>query len=172
MNNMTMSAKEGDVTRQWFVVDAEGQILGRLATEVATLLRGKHKPIYTPSLDCGDFVVVVNASKIAVTGKKLRDKEYIHHTGWPGGFRKTNLEKLLAEHPERVIELAIRRMLPKSRLGRAQFGKLKVYAGAEHPHQAQQPRPFKLGTSGRQLGVPAAGATRSSEHIGKEPQNG
>lgn len=141
----TYSAKPEEVTRQWYVIDAEGQTLGRLATAVADLLRGKGKPLFTPNVDCGDFVIITNADKIKVTGKKSTDKLYRHHTGWPGGFRTTTFEKLIKEHPERVIEHAVRGMLPHTRLGRAQYGKLKVYASAQHPHAAQQPQAFELG---------------------------
>jgi large subunit ribosomal protein L13 len=137
-------AKESDLTRAWHVVDAEGQTLGRLATVVANLLRGKNKPIYTPHVDTGDFVIVVNADKIVVTGKKTTDKIYYHHTGWPGGFRKTNFEKLQASKPAKVVEKAIRGMLPHTKLGAAQFKKLKVYAGPEHPHASQQPTPYEI----------------------------
>lgn len=140
----TYIAKPEEVTRQWYVIDAEGQTLGRLATAVADLLRGKGKPSFTPNVDCGDFVIVINAEKVAVTGKKTTDKKYIHHTGFPGGYRETTFEKLIKEHPERVIEHAVRGMLPHHRLGRAQYGKLKVYAGAQHPHAAQQPKAFEL----------------------------
>ena len=140
----TYMPKESEVTRQWHVVDAEGQTLGRLATVVANLLRGKNKPTYTPNVDTGDFVIVVNAEKIHVTGKKLQDKIYRHHTGWPGGFRQVKLAKLQAEKPTRVIENAVRGMLPHTKLGTAQYGKLKVYAGAEHPHGAQQPVPYEI----------------------------
>lgn len=140
----TYMAKEADVTRQWHVIDAEGQTLGRLATVVANLLRGKHKPTFTPHVDTGDFVIIVNAEKIVVTGKKTSDKLYRHHTGWPGGFRQMNFEKLHAEKPTRVVELAVRGMLPHTKLGRAQYNKLKVYAGAEHPHASQQPTPYTL----------------------------
>lgn len=141
----TYIAKPEEVTRQWYVIDAEGQTLGRLATAVADLLRGKGKPLFTPNVDCGDFVIITNADKIKVTGKKVTDKLYRHHTGWPGGFRTTTFEKLIKEHPERVIEHAVRGMLPHTRLGRAQYGKLKVYASAQHPHAAQQPQVFELG---------------------------
>jgi large subunit ribosomal protein L13 len=140
----TTMAKEGEVVRNWHLVDAEGQTLGRLATVVANLLRGKNKPIFTPNVDTGDFVIVINADKVAVTGKKSSDKEYIHHTGWPGGFRKTTFSKLQGAHPVRIIEKAVRGMIPHSKLGAAQLKKLKVYAGAEHPHAAQQPQPYDL----------------------------
>ncbi|RMD71495.1 MAG: 50S ribosomal protein L13 [Gammaproteobacteria bacterium] len=141
----TYSAKPGAVEQQWYIVDADGQTLGRLATEVARRLRGKHKPEYTPHVDTGDFVIVINASKVRVTGKKARDKIYHHHTGYPGGIRSISFEKLMAKAPERVIEHAVKGMLPKNPLGRAMFRKLKVYAGAEHRHQAQKPQPLKIG---------------------------
>ena len=140
----TFMAKEGEVARTWHVVDAEGQTLGRLATAVAMLLRGKHKAIFTPHVDTGDFVVIINADKIVVTGKKSTDKLYRHHTGWPGGFRQTNFAKLQAEKPIRIIEKAIRGMLPHTKLGAAQYKKLKVYAGAEHPHAAQSPVVYSI----------------------------
>jgi large subunit ribosomal protein L13 len=142
----TYFAKPEEITRHWHLIDAEGQTLGRLATVVADLLRGKGKPLYTPNVDCGDFVIITNAEKVQVTGKKATDKEYIHHTGWPGGYRSTTFNKLIKEHPERVIEHAVRGMLPHSKLGRAQYGKLKVYAGPNHPHAAQQPKAFELKT--------------------------
>jgi large subunit ribosomal protein L13 len=135
----TYSAKPYEVERDWFVVDAQDQTLGRLATRVATLLRGKHKPIYTPHVDCGDYVIVVNADKISVTGQKLDQKIYYRHSGYPGGLRQVTLRRRLETHPERVIESAVRGMLPKNRLGRKMFKMLKVYAGPEHPHEAQQP---------------------------------
>lgn len=137
-------AKAGDVERAWHLVDAEGQTLGRLATVVATLLRGKHKPTYTPHVDTGDFVVIINAEKIVVTGKKSTDKVYRRHSGWPGGFRSVSYDKLHAAKPTRVLEKAIRGMLPHNKLSAAQYHKLKVYAGAEHPHEAQQPKPYAL----------------------------
>ncbi|HSE94195.1 MAG TPA: 50S ribosomal protein L13 [Methylomirabilota bacterium] len=136
--------KETEIERKWFVVNAEGQVLGRLATRVATVLRGKHKPTFTPHLDVGDHVVVVNAEKVHLTGRKLRDKMYRWHTGYIGGLREVNAEKMLRTHPERVIEWAVQGMLPKTRLGRAMAKKLKVYRGAEHPHQAQRPEPLEL----------------------------
>jgi large subunit ribosomal protein L13 len=136
----TYSAKPQEIQREWFVVDAQGQTLGRLATQVATILRGKHKPFYTPHVDCGDFVIVVNAEKVRVTGKKLDEKIYYRHSGYPGGLKQVSLRRQLALHPERVIEAAVRGMLPKNRLGRKLFKKLKVYAGPTHPHQAQKPK--------------------------------
>lgn len=137
----TYIAKEKDVldSRRWFIVDAEKMILGRMASQIASILKGKHKPIYSPHQDVGDFVVVVNAEKIKVTGNKLKDKIYYRHSGYAGGQKATSLERMLQKHPERVIELAVKRMLPKNVLGRQMFLKLKVYAGPEHPHQAQQP---------------------------------
>jgi len=130
--------------RDWYVVDAEGLTLGRLAAKIAPILKGKHKPIYTPHLDCGDFVIVVNADKVRVTGRKLDQKFYYQYSGYPGGIRSTNLRDQLAKHPERVLEAAVRGMLPKNRLGRRMIKKLKVYAGNSHPHQAQQPKPLEL----------------------------
>jgi large subunit ribosomal protein L13 len=140
----TFMANEANVTRTWHVIDAEGQTLGRLSTAVAMLLRGKHKPTFTPHVDTGDFVVIINADKIVVTGKKSTDKLYRHHTGWPGGFRQTNFTKLQAEKPIRIVEKAVRGMLPHTKLGAAQYKKLKVYAGAEHPHAAQSPVPYSI----------------------------
>jgi large subunit ribosomal protein L13 len=133
----THSTKASDIERKWWIIDASGKKLGRLATQAAVLLKGKHKPMYTPHLDVGDFVVVVNAAKIEVTGKKLSDKMYYHHSNYPGGFKSINLEKLLQTHPTRAIEYAVKGMLPHNRLGAAMFKKLKVYAGTEHPHEAQ-----------------------------------
>jgi large subunit ribosomal protein L13 len=140
----TFVVKAGDIEREWFVVDAAGKNLGRLATQIATILRGKHKPTFTPSLDVGDFVIVVNADKIAVTGNKLQEKMYYRHSLYPGGLKEQNLATVLARHPERVIEHAVRGMLPKNRLGRAMIKKLKVYAGNSHPHAAQKPRPLEF----------------------------
>lgn len=140
----TFSAKPSDIQRKWLIVDAEGKTLGRMSTEIARVLRGKHKPEYTPHMDLGDFVIVINASKVRVTGNKLNDKIYYRHTGYPGGIRGQNLKKLLADHPDRVIELAVKGMLPKNALGRAMYKKMKVYAGADHPHEAQQPVEMKL----------------------------
>lgn len=140
----TYSAKQSDIQREWFVVDAAGENLGRLATRIATVLRGKHKPIFTPSMDTGDFVIVVNADKVAVTGRKLDQKMYYRYSGYPGGLTETSLRRMLETHPTRVIEFAVRGMLPKNRLGRAMLKKLKVYAGGTHPHQAQQPKPLDV----------------------------
>ncbi|UCC90100.1 MAG: 50S ribosomal protein L13 [Anaerolineales bacterium] len=143
-NVKTFTAKPHEIQRKWFVVDAQGQTLGRLATQVATILRGKHKPIYTPHVDCGDHVIVINANKINVTGQKLDQKIYYRHSGYPGGLKQVTLRRRLQTHPERVIESAVRGMLPKNRLGRKMFKKLKVYAGPDHPHGAQQPKPLDL----------------------------
>ena len=140
----TYTAKPETVKREWFVVDAEGQTLGRLATEIASRLRGKHKPEYTPHVDTGDYIVVINADKVAVTGAKAQDKMYYRHTGYPGGLREINFDDLQVRKPGRVVELAVQGMLPKNPLGRAMFSKLKVYAGAEHPHTAQQPKELKV----------------------------
>ncbi|MBN2332845.1 MAG: 50S ribosomal protein L13 [Deltaproteobacteria bacterium] len=135
----TFMAKNENVEHAWHVIDAKGKVLGRLATEIADILRGKNKPIYTPHVDTGDFVVVVNAQDIRLTGNKMADKMYHHHTGYPGGIRSISAEKLLDKKPEELIRLAVKGMMPKNRLGRKMFKKLKVYAGKEHPHQAQQP---------------------------------
>ena len=139
MANKTYSAKPLEVERKWYVIDAEGEILGRLATRVANILRGKNKPEYTPNVDTGDFVIVVNAEKIAVTGKKLDQKIYYHHSDYVGGMKETTLREMMAKKPERVIELAVKGMLPKGPLGRQMYTKLHVYAGAEHAHAAQKP---------------------------------
>lgn len=135
---------EKDIERRWLVVDADGAVLGRLATEVATLLMGKHKPMYTPFLDCGDHVVVVNAEKVRLTGNKLADKMYYRHSGYPGGIKEISAGDLLERYPTRLIEKAVTGMLPKTRLGRKMAKKLKVYAGAGHPHEAQAPEPYEL----------------------------
>ncbi|MCJ8170674.1 50S ribosomal protein L13 [Atopomonas sediminilitoris] len=140
----TFSAKPETVKRDWFVVDAEGQTLGRLATEIAMRLRGKHKPEYTPHVDTGDYIVVINAEKVRVTGAKTSDKIYYHHSGFPGGIKSISFEKLIERAPERVIETAVKGMLPKNPLGRAMYRKLKVYAGVDHPHTAQQPQELKF----------------------------
>ena len=140
----TQSAKAGTVERRWWIVDAEGQNLGRLASVIADTLRGKRSPWYTPHVDTGDFVVVVNAERIAVTGNKLQEKRYYRHSGYPGGIKSRTLAEQLDRRPEEVIRMAVRGMLPKNRLGRKQLLKLKVYAGPEHPHEAQQPQPLRL----------------------------
>lgn len=141
----TYSAKPETVKREWFVIDAAEQTLGRLATEVARRLKGKHKPEYTPHVDTGDYIVVINADQVKVTGNKTSDKMYYRHTGFPGGLKSMSFDKLQAHKPEMIIELAVKGMLPKNPLGRAMYKKMKVYAGAEHPHAAQQPQELKLG---------------------------
>ncbi len=132
-------ARPKDIERKWYVIDATDKVLGRLATEVATLLRGKHKPIYTPTIDTGDYVIVINADKIKLTGNKLQQKEYVYHTGYPGGRRTVRYDKLLQSRPEKAIELAVKGMLPHTKLGRAMYRKLRVYAGDVHQHEAQMP---------------------------------
>ncbi|HEX4975666.1 MAG TPA: 50S ribosomal protein L13 [Pseudomonadales bacterium] len=140
----TYNAKPETVKRDWYIVDANDKTLGRLATEIASRLRGKHKPEYTPHVDTGDYIVVVNAGKIGVTGKKRSDKIYYNHTGYVGGMKSVSFEKLVDKHPERALEIAVKGMLPKNPLGRAMYRKLKVYAGAEHPHAAQQPKELAI----------------------------
>ena len=140
----TFSAKPDSVQRDWFLVDADGKTLGRLATEIAHRLRGKHKAEYTPHVDTGDYIVVVNAEKVQVTGNKAKDKTYYHHTGYVGNLKSISFEKLIEKAPERAIQDAVKGMLPRNPLGRTMFRKLKVYAGAEHPHAAQQPQPLNL----------------------------
>jgi len=140
----TFSARPHNIKREWLQIDATGKTLGRLSTEVAKILRGKHKPEYTPHMDMGDYVVIINAEKIVVTGNKRKDKTYYHHTGYIGGIKSISFEKLLATHPERVIETAVKGMLPKGPLGRAMYKKLKVYAGEENPHTAQQPKVLEI----------------------------
>jgi large subunit ribosomal protein L13 len=136
----TVSANKKTVNKQWVVVDAQGEILGRLSTKIAMIIRGKNKPDFTPNVDCGDNVIVINADKVKLTGNKFSDKQYVSYTGYPGGQRFISPKELMAHHPTRVVEKADRGMLPKNRLGRALFGNLHVYAGAEHPHQAQNPK--------------------------------
>ena len=138
----SLSTETARTTRQWYVADADGKVLGRLASRVASVLRGKTKPTYAPHLDAGDFVVVVNAAKVRLTGQKLAKKEYIRHTGWPGGVRRSRAEEVLAKHPTRVVREAVVGMLPRNRLGRRLATKLKIYAGPDHPHQAQRPVPL------------------------------
>ena len=140
----TYSAKTGEVDQGWYVVNAQGKVLGRLASQIATRLRGKHKPEYTPHVDTGDYIVVVNAAKLRVTGKKAQDKTYYRHTGFPGGIRQTSFAKLQATRPERVLQKAVKGMLPKGPLGYAMIKKLKIYAGETHPHSAQQPKPLEI----------------------------
>ena len=132
-------AKPHEVERKWYVVDAEGKTLGRMATEIATVLRGKHKPIYTPHVDCGDYVIVINAEKVQVTGKKFKEKVYKSHSGYPGGLKEITFDKLQAKKPEEIVRHAVKGMLPKGKLGRQMYKKLKVYAGPEHNHKAQKP---------------------------------
>lgn len=144
MSSKTYMAKPGEVTAQWHLVDAEGQVLGRLATRLATILQGKHRPTYTPHVDTGDFIVIVNAEKIAVTGKKAEQKYYRRFTTHPGSYREIPYRRMLVEHPDRIISEAVRRMMPKSRLGAHMLKKLKVYAGPSHPHEAQNPQPLAL----------------------------
>ncbi|GAA6166238.1 50S ribosomal protein L13 [Sessilibacter corallicola] len=140
----TISANPATVKRDWYVVDAEGKTLGRMAAEIASRLRGKHKPEYTPHVDTGDYIVVINAEKVHVTGRKATDKMYYHHTGYIGGIKSISFDKLIEKAPERTVEIAVKGMLPKGPLGRAMFKKLKVYAGAEHPHTAQQPQELNI----------------------------
>ncbi len=140
----TFSAKAEEINREWFLIDAEGKTLGRMASEIALRLRGKHKPEFTPHVDTGDYIVVVNAEKVAVTGNKMNDKMYHHHTGYVGNLKSINLKDLLQKHPERVIEKAVKGMLPKNSLGRQMYRKLKVYAGPEHPHAAQEPKDLEI----------------------------
>jgi large subunit ribosomal protein L13 len=144
----TYSARKGEVERSWWVVDASDKTLGRLASRIAKVLQGKDKPVYTPNIDTGDFVVVINAEKVRVTGKKGSQKSYHSHSGYPGGARSHTLKEMLGKHPERVIRRAVKGMLPKNRLARQQLRKLKVYAGAEHPHAAQQPRQMDIDQPG------------------------
>jgi large subunit ribosomal protein L13 len=138
----TYHQKPSEVQRDWYVIDASGKVLGRLATQISTLLRGKHKPTFTPSVDGGDFVIVVNAEKIVLTGRKPDQKIYYRHTGYPGGLKATPYKVMLAKHPDRILRLAVKRMLPKNRMGRRLLSKLRIYAGPNHPHAAQQPKPY------------------------------
>jgi large subunit ribosomal protein L13 len=140
----TYSPKDSDITRQWHVIDATDVVLGRLASHVAVLLRGKHKPIFAPHVDTGDFVIVINADKLSLSGAKLEDKKAYRHSGYPGGLTAVAYKDLMAKHPERVVEKAVKGMLPKNSLGRKTLSKLKVYAGPTHPHQAQQPQPYEI----------------------------
>jgi len=138
----TYHQKPSEVQRDWYIIDASGKVLGRLATQISTLLRGKHKPTFTPSVDGGDFVIVVNAEKIVLTGRKPDQKIYYRHTGYPGGLKATPYKMMLAKHPDRILRLAVKRMLPKNRMGRRLLSKLRIYAGPNHPHAAQQPKPY------------------------------
>mgnify|MGYP006287580413 FL=1 len=144
MKKYTYSAKQSDNQGKWLVVDAQNAVLGRLASEIAARLRGKHNPLFTPHVDCGDFVIVINADKVKLTGRKMQQKMYYRHSGYIGGLKEINAEKLLQKKPEDVIRHAVKGMLPKNRLGRKMYKKLKVYAGSEHPHQAQQPQALEL----------------------------
>ena len=144
MTTKSFTATPQDIERKWYVVDADGKTLGRLETEVATVLRGKHKPTYTPHMDCGDYVIVVNAEKVEVTGKKRKEKIYKRHTGYPGGLRETTFEKLQEKKPEEIIRHAVKGMMPNGKLGRQMYKKLKVYAGPEHNHQAQKPEVLEV----------------------------
>jgi large subunit ribosomal protein L13 len=145
----TFTPKPADIERAWHVVDADGAVLGRLASQVATLLRGKHKPIYAPHIDCGDHVIVVNAEKVFVSSNKDEDKEYFRYSGYPGGLRRITLRDQRERHPDRIIRAAVKGMLPKGRLGRSMIGKLKIYAGPTHPHAAQQPKVLELPSARR-----------------------
>ena len=145
MSTFIPSGKNLEQSRKWFVIDADGKTVGRLATEAARILMGKNKTTYTPYIDVGDHVVIINAEKVVFTGNKLQDKVYRHHTGWPGGLKEITAQKQLQKHPERILEFAIRGMLPKNKLGRHMGKKLKVYAGTDHPHKAQQPEVYELG---------------------------
>ncbi|HCO18098.1 50S ribosomal protein L13 [Gudongella oleilytica] len=137
-------AKANEIERKWYIIDAENKVLGRLATEIATILRGKNKPIYTPYVDTGDFVIVINADKVKLTGKKLDQKNYTYHTGYPGGLRQIPYRNLIVKNPEKIIELAVKGMLPKNSLGRSMYRKLKVYRGTEHGHEAQKPEVYEF----------------------------
>ena len=144
LNVNTYSTRPKDIQHDWYIVDAQGETLGRLATKIAAVLKGKHKVIYSPSMDTGDYVVVINAEKVTATGRKMDEKIYYRHTGFPGGLRQINLRGQLAVHPDRVLKAAVKGMLPHNRLGRAMFKKLKVYAGTEHPHAAHKPKKLEL----------------------------
>lgn len=137
-------AKPSDIEHKWYVIDATDKVLGRLATEVATLLRGKHKPMYTPTIDTGDYVIIINAEKIRLTGNKMQTKEYVYHTGYSGGQRRVTYDKLMEKHPTKAVELAVKGMIPHNRLGRQMYKKLKVYAGPDHGHEAQQPEVYEF----------------------------
>jgi len=144
MQQRTFMAKEADLEKEWFIVDATGQRVGRLASEVAAVLRGKHKPTYTPHIDSGDYVIVINADKVELTGNKMSDKKYYRHSQYPGGLKVRSAGEMMAKNPEKLIELAVRGMLPHNRLGRRQLRKLKVYSGPDHPHAAQKPQPLAI----------------------------
>lgn len=161
MNPKTYSAKREELEARWYVLDAEDQILGKVATTAATILRGKHKPTFTPHLNCGDYVIVINAKKIAVTGDRLDQKIYYRHSGYPGGLRQETLRQALLKHPERVIERAVKGMLPHNRLGADILHRLKVYAGPTHPHEAQQPVPWSPPTAEQVLAMQGQTAAKS-----------
>jgi len=144
MPRRTFSAKPHEVQQGWHLVDAEGQVLGRMASRIARILQGKHRPVYTPHVDTGEFVIVVNAKKIRLTGKKMDQKVYRHYTGWAGGLRETTVREKLRKKPAEVVRLAVRRMMPKTKLGRRMLKKLKIYAGSDHPHEAQRPQPLDI----------------------------
>ena len=144
MNNKTYVPSAKDIERKWYVVDAKDVVLGRLATEVATILRGKHKPTFTPNMDCGDYVIIINAGKVALTGKKLTDKIYYKHSGYSGGLKTRTVKEMLEKQPQKVVEFAVKGMLPKNKLGNKMYKKLFVYCGEEHPHQAQKPEVYHL----------------------------
>ncbi len=143
----TYAAKEVEIKRRWYLVDAENKVLGRMATRIADILRGKHKPSYTPNVDTGDFVIVINAEKVAVTGKKAQQKVYQRYSGYPGGLREIKYADMQRKHPDRIIRLAVQRMIPRNRLGRKMIRKLKIYAGPDHPHQAQKPESLSINSS-------------------------
>lgn len=153
MTVRTFSPKAADVQRQWHVIDASDIVLGKLASQAATLLRGKHKPVFAPHVDTGDFVIIVNAAKVALTGNKLNDKRAYRHSGYPGGLRSVSYADLMAKNPERAVTKAVKGMLPKNTLGRQMLSKLKVYAGPDHPHQAQKPVPFEISQVSQQAGT-------------------
>lgn len=153
MTVRTFSPKAADVQRQWHVIDASDIVLGKLASQAATLLRGKHKPVFAPHVDTGDFVIIVNAAKVALTGNKLNDKRAYRHSGYPGGLRSVRYAELMARNPERAVTKAVKGMLPKNTLGRQMLSKLKVYAGPDHPHQAQKPVPFEISQVSQQAGT-------------------
>lgn len=140
----TYSPKPNDIEQKWFIIDANGQVLGRLATKIAQVLRGKHKPLWAPHMDCGDFIVVVNADKVRITGRKMIQKSYVHHTGYPGGLRHTSIARIMSDKPEYILMHAVRGMLPHNRLGRQMLKKLKIYTKVEHPHSAQKPEPLSI----------------------------
>lgn len=168
MNPKTYSAKRYEIDPRWYVVDAEGQVLGRVASTVATILRGKHKPMFTPHLNCGDYVIVVNAAKVDVTRNRRDQKIYYRHSQYPGGLKQETLRQALARHPERVIERAVKGMIPHNRLGADILSRLKVYAGSEHPHQAQKPQPWAPPTAEQILAEQTAASEEPAEEVTEE----